>query len=148
MAEQTVPQRPDHYGHVDALNNLRQTAHAASIVRAVLMAVHAQGREKMTFQNDEVSRWSSSIDAACRCLEKVQYDVNNTVNPPDSVDWFTSLNLLEAMGAALWSMETGSSKIDMTDEQVRDLCEAILDTLATLHDDLSAAAKRLQGDAA
>lgn len=148
MAEQTVPQRPDHYGHADALNNLRQTARAASIVRAVLMAVDAQRNEKMTFQNDVVSRWASSIDAACWCLEKVRDDYFNTVSPPCSGDWGTPLNLLEAMGAALWSMESGSSKTDMTAVQVRDLCEVILDTLSTLHDDLTEVANSLKGDAA
>lgn len=148
MADQTVTERQNHYGHAEALNNLRQTAHAASIVRVVLMAVDAQGREKMTFENDTVSRWASSIDAACWCLEKVRDDYFNAISPPDSIDWCTPLNLLEAMGAALWSMQTGSSTIDLKAVEVRDLCEVILETLATLHDDLSAAAKSLQGEAA
>lgn len=148
MADQTVPERPKHYGHDDALEDLRRTARAASIVRAVSLAVEAQQDGVVTYEGETMCRWWGSIDAAIWSIRKVRDVYMNTSDSPNSVDWCTPLNLLEAMGAALFQLDVGPNKNAMTATQVRDLCEAVLESLSALHDDLSAAAKELQGGAA
>ena len=148
MAEQTVPQQSEHYGYANALDNLRQTAQAAAIVRAVCLAVVAQEDGVVNYDDNKPCRWATSIDAAVWRMHKVRDSYMETINSPASVDWCTPLNLLEAMGAALWHLDIGTNKYAMNHDEVMNLCEAVLETLSTLHDDLSATAKELQGGAA
>lgn len=146
MADQTVPERPKDYRHADALENLRQTARAASIVRAVYLAVEAQDDGSVKYGDNKVCRWWGSIDVAISYVEKVRDAYTETrCAPISSVDWCTPLNLLEAMGAALWQLDVGPMKNAMSADEIQDLCEAVLETLAVLHDELSAVAKELQG---
>lgn len=146
MADQNVPEQTKRYGHADALEDLRQTAKAASIVRAVAIAIAAQADHP---EKDEdlytFVKWAPSIDAALWCAEKVKVSQTETVDAPDGVDWCTPLSLLEAMAAVCWRTDVPEDKA-MCCYQVEDLCEAVLDALSTLHDDLSTVASSLKAE--
>lgn len=144
MADQTVPEQAKHYDHADALDDLRQTAKAASVVRAVSMAV-AYEAEMVVRDADahKLVRWAPSVDAALWCLEKIKTSFMDTIDSPNSVDWCTPLSLLETMAAVFWNEQVPEDKA-MCSAQVEELCEVILDTLSTLHDDLSAEASNLK----
>lgn len=144
MADQTVPEQAKHYDHAAALEDLRQTAKAASIVRAVSIAVAAQAdhpekeEDLYTFV-----KWAPSIEAALGCVKKIAAAQTETIGSPVGVDWSTPLSLLEAVEAVFWRDDVPVDKA-MCCGQVEDLCEAVLDALSTLHEDLSVAASNLK----
>lgn len=80
----------------------RAVAEARSICRVVAMAIDAQMDGSVSFDDATVARWGPSIDAASHRLRTVGSILGETVGSPPTCDWWTSLNLLEALGAAMW----------------------------------------------
>lgn len=149
MADQTVTESIDKYGYNDAREALRQTAQAMAIMQAVSLAVAAQEDGSVHYDDNKLSRWQPAVDAACARVRTVRDALLNKAMVPDGVDWFTSLTILEATGAALWHTAGGVHDDTALDsEQLQSLAEAAMDSLGVMYEELSNAAGDLSGDAA
>ena len=149
MADQTVADSADTYGYDDARESLRQTAQAMAIMQAVSLAVAAQEDGSVHYDNNKFSRWQPAVDAACDRVCAVRDALLNKASAPDGVDWWTSLTILEAAGAALWHA-AGRLHDDtaLGSDQLQSLAEAAMDSLGVMYEELSNAAGDLSGDAA
>lgn len=142
-ADQTVAESIGKYGYDDAREALRQTAQAMAIMRAVSLAVAAQEDGSVRYDDNEVSRWNPAVDAACARVRTVRDALMNKASAPDGVDWFTSLTILEATGAALWHTVGGGHEDTALDsEQLQSIAEAAMDSLGAMYEALS----RVAGD--
>lgn len=148
-ADQTVAESVDKYGYDDAREALRQTAQAMAIMQAVSLAVAAQEDGSVHYDDNKFSRWHPAVDAACARVCTVRDALLNKAMVPDGVDWFTSLTILEATGAALWHTVGGGHEDTALDsEQLQSLAEAAMDSLGVMYEELSKAASDLSGNAA
>lgn len=149
MADQTVAESVDKYGYDDARKALRQTAQAMAIMQAVSLAVAAQEDGSVHYDDNKFSRWYPAVDAACARVRTVRDALLNKAMVPDGVDWFTSLTILEATGAALWHTVGGvHDDAALNSEQFQSLAEAAMDSLGVMYEELSNAAGDLSGGAA
>lgn len=149
MSDQTVAESVDTYGYDDAREALRQTAQAMAIMQAVSLAVAAQEDGSVHYDNNKFSRWQPAVDAACARVRAVRDALLNKASAPDAVDWWTSLTILEAAGAALWHTVGGVHEdAALGSEQLQSLAEAAMDSLGVMHDELSTVADDLSGVAA
>lgn len=145
MADSTVNELADVYGYEDAKDALRHTAQAMAIVRAVSLAVAAQVDGSVLYDDDNrVSRWVSAIDAACARVRLVRNAIINRAAAPDSVDWCTPLNILEATGAALWHMDFGHVHEAMSHDDLQSVCEAAISSIGEMYEELSTVADGLR----
>lgn len=149
MADQTVPDTPDLYDYSDARLALRKTSQAMALMRAVALAVEAQEDGAVRYDNNKFSRWGPVVDGAIDRVQAVRDAMLNKASSPDTVDWWTSLAILEATGAALWYM-AGSADGDtaMEAEQLQSISEAAIDSLGSMFQELSNVADELSGSAA
>ena len=82
----------------DAALVLRNVTAARAILRAVALAGRAQFDGSVKYENNKPERWQPAVDAACDRLQAVRDVLMQTSSSPN-VDWFTSLTLVEALGA-------------------------------------------------
>ncbi|MDP3323068.1 MAG: hypothetical protein Q8S71_05940 [Hydrogenophaga sp.] len=149
MADQTVAESVDAYGYDDAREALRQTAQAMAIMQAVSLAVAAQEDGSVHYDNNKFSRWQPAVDAACARVRSVRDALLNKAIAPDGVDWFTSLTILEAVGAALWHTAGGlHGDTALASDQLQSVAEAAMDSLGVMYEELSTVADDLSGGAA
>lgn len=149
MSDQTVAESVDTYGYDDAREALRQTAQAMAIMQAVSLAVAAQEDGSVCYDDNKFSRWWPAIDAAIARVRVVRDALLNKASIPDGVDWFTSLTILEATGAALWHTVGGlHGDTALESEQLQSLAEAAMDSLGVMYEELSMVAGDLSGGAA
>lgn len=144
MAEQTVLDRPLHFTRDDAGDALRNTAQAMAIIRTVSLAVAAQGNGVELFEDDSVSRWQPAIDAACERVGVVRFLMNERVDSPVDVEWWTPITMLEALCAALWNRNQGGAAEELSDEEMQGCLDAVHDSLCRVRTSLLAAADRLK----
>lgn len=80
-----------------------KVSEALAVCRIVSLATAAQMDCAVDFfgSDPSASRWLSSIEPACERLRQVRTILGETSGAP-ALDWFTPLNLLEALGAAMW----------------------------------------------
>lgn len=147
MADQTVLDRPTHFTHEDACDALRNTSQAMAILRAVSLAVTAQGNGAARFDDDSVSRWQPSIDAACERVGVVRFLMNERVGSPVDVEWWTPITMLEALGAALWNRNQGGTADELSDEEMQGCLDAVQESLCRVRASLLTAADRLKPQA-
>lgn len=141
MADQTVAESADKYGYNDVQEALRKTAQAMAIMRVLSLAVAAQEDGSVIYDNNKFSRWGPVVDAACERVHAVRDALQNKANAPDAVDWWTSLAILEATGAALW--HTGGPSHDdaaLEAEQVQSVADSAFDCLESMYGELTAIA--------
>ena len=149
MADQTVAERADKYGYNDAREALRQTSQAMAIVRAVSLAVAAQEDGSVIYDDNKFSRWGPAIDAAIARVHAVRDALQNKASAPDVVDWWTSLAILEATGAALWYTAGGlHGDTALESDQLQSIADAAMDSLGEMYEALSNVASGLSGGAA
>lgn len=89
---------------------------ARAIVRAVALAVTAQEQGSVSYENGTAERWWASLDLVCLKLMAVRDLVAKRCNSPD-VDWFTPLNVLEAVGAAAWHATSSRAAAERLDSE-------------------------------
>jgi hypothetical protein len=102
--------KPDNAGHPRRFSaaEVRRSATAArAICHAVAIAAAAQLDGAVAFEDVEASRWQPSIDEACELLYVVRKQLIDTAGAPTGCDWWTPINLLEALGSAMWHRRAG-----------------------------------------
>lgn len=85
----------------DGADMCRNVNQARAICRAVAIATEAQIDGSVVYDDPEPSRWGPAIDMACERLNEVRTALTETAEGPN-YNWWTPLNLLEALGAAMW----------------------------------------------
>lgn len=104
---------------------------ARAILRAVALAARAQFEGSVNYENNNTERWQPAVDAACVRLQAVR-DALMETGPAPCVDWYTSLTLLEAMGAALWH-GNGCSQADKLEEvELESLAQVVIESLDSM----------------
>jgi hypothetical protein len=90
------------FSAVNAASVVRNAQAARVIFRTVVLAMSAVEDGSMSFDdNGKSSRWSAAISAACSKMKLIRDDLMETSSAP-TLDWYTPLNLIEALDAALW----------------------------------------------
>lgn len=96
--------------HVEEV--FRNVAEARAICRVVALANDGMMDGAVQFDDSPASRWEPSIDQACGRVRAVRDVLIETSCAPDC-NWWTSLNLLEALGASMWHcLGPGNDKLD------------------------------------
>ena len=131
MAEATVSETALAYTKGDAEASLKNVAQAVAIIRAVQVAADAVKDGAMKYEFDHVTRWGPAIGAATHRLSLVK-DVFTERTGAPSLNWFTSLTLLEAFDAAMWHAGVLSDVEGLDADNVKDMCEAIISELGNL----------------
>ncbi len=144
MADQTVLDRPLQFTYDDACDALRNTAQAMAILRAVSLAVTAQGNGAARFEDDSVGRWHPCIDEACERVNVVRFLITERLGSPVDVEWWTPITMLEALGAALWNRVQGDTAEELSDEEIHGCLGAVHESLCRMRVPLLAAADRLK----
>lgn len=90
------------FSAADARAVRRGVTEARAVCRIVALAVDAMLAGTRFDDDEAVSRWHPSIEVACDRLRDVRSALGETIDAPGH-DWFTPLNLLEALSAALRS---------------------------------------------
>jgi hypothetical protein len=85
----------------DAEDLYRNVTEARSICRVVALATAGLIDGSVQFDDALASRWEPAIDQACGRLRAVGAILLETLGAPN-YNWWTPLNLLEALGAGLW----------------------------------------------
>ena len=147
MAEQTVAERADKYGYDDVREALRKTAQAMAMMRVLSLAVAAQEDGSVIYDDNKFSRWGPVVDAACERVHAVRDSLQNKANAPHAVDWWTSLAILEATGAALWHTAGGlHSDTALEAEQVQSVADAAFDCLESMFSELVETAETMTSE--
>lgn len=146
MAEHNVPDEASRFDLDTARDALREMGRARAILWAVGLAVAAQEDGSVEYDDNELSGWGPAVDAASAHLHAVRYAFCNTVDNPSTVDWWTSLNLVEAMGAALWHVGTGSHKGKVSGDQVRACADAAIESLDQMREEMIAVIRTLEAN--
>ena len=136
MADQTVT--PQEFGYEQACEALRKTAQAMAILQFIWIAVEAGEDACVKFKGDGVERWQISVDAAIECAHAARdVIIEKSGTAPDDLDWWTPVNLLEAMGAALWGIQSGVAKGRLEPDQLQSMIDVAMDSLGRLYEALS-----------
>jgi hypothetical protein len=121
----------------DAALVLRNVTAARAILRAVALAARAQFEGSIEYANNKPDRWQPAVDAACVRLQAVRDVLMETRSAPN-VDWFTSLALVEALGAALWYGNSCSQGKQLEEVELESVAEAAIETIDSLMEDCAA----------
>lgn len=105
-----------------------------AILRAVALAARAQFDGSVIYENNNAERWQPAVDAACVRLQAVRDVLMQTGNAP-SVDWYTSLTLLEAMGAALWHGNACLQSDKLEEVELESLAQVAIESLDSMMDE-------------
>ncbi|MDP2018644.1 hypothetical protein [Hydrogenophaga sp.] len=115
----STPEKVMPFTSADAHRVREWVLQARAIVRAVALAVTAQEDGSVSYDNGPEERWWASLDLVCSKLGAVRDLLSSRRNAPD-VDWFTPLNVLEAVGAAAWHATGSRAGEDQLDaEEIR-----------------------------
>lgn len=149
MADQTVT--PQEFGYEQACEALRKTAQAMAILQVIWIAVEAgeDGCVHFKGKGNGVERWQISVDAATECVQGARdVIIERSVTAPDCLDWWTPVNLLEAMGAALWGLQNCVDSGRLQPDQLQTMIDVTMESLGRLYEALSIEADRLKPVAA
>lgn len=131
MADQTVADLGNRFDLTDASDARRLTYQALAILRAVRIAIDAQEDGAVSYSDNVVQRWLPAVDAARSRLGVVRdLLMEKPYAPP--VDWYTSLNLIEAMSAALWHSDVGGCEVAFESEDMQACADAAIDSLDSM----------------
>lgn len=144
MAEATVSEPARTYTKDDAKAATTNVAQAVAILRAVKVAADAVACGSVEYKRGHVTRWGPAIGAATHRVELVRDCLIDRARAP-TIDWFTSLALLEAFDAALWhGVDATMSPVNtlegshwMDTANVKDMCDTIISELGTLKMELA-----------
>lgn len=142
MADQTVT--PQEFGYEQACNALRKTAQAMAILQVIWIALDAGEDGCLTLKDHGPERWQPSADAAVECAMGARDAIIESVSTPDNLDWWTPLNLLEAMAGAMWGVENGVGKGRLQADQLQSFIDVSMESLRKLYEALSIEAGRLK----
>lgn len=142
MADQTVT--PHEFGYEQARDALRKTAQAMAILQVIWIAVEAGEDGCLTFKGHGLERWHPSVDAAVECAMGARDAIIESVLTPDNLDWWTPLNLLEAMAGAMWGIESGVGDGRLQPDQLQSFIDVAMGSLGKLYEALSIEADRLK----
>ena len=118
----------------DAALVLRNVTAARAILRAVALAARAQFDGSVKYENNKPERWQPAVDAACDRLQAVRDVLMQTSSSPN-VDWFTSLTLVEALGAALWRGNSCSQGEQLEEVELESVANTAIELLDSLMED-------------
>lgn len=124
-----------------------KVSEALAVCRIVKLATAAQMDRAVDFfgSDPSASRWLSSIDPACERLREVRTILCET-SGATALDWFTPLNLLEALGAAMWHCSTPDGDAAIGHDELQAFMRVAIASLDQLADGLrSAVAEGLEG---
>lgn len=117
MASQIIPPAPSdnvtHIAAAKAKTGLRKfnavdldivclkVSEARAVCRVVALATAALIDHSVEYRDPNASRWWPALESAFERVQEVGSVLSETVAAPVA-DWWTPLNLLEALGAAMW----------------------------------------------
>lgn len=142
MADQTVT--PQEFGYEQACEAMRKTAQAMAILQVIWIALEAGQDGCVQFKGGGLERWNVSVNAAVECAHGARDAIIESVQTPDELDWWTPVNLLEAMGAALWGIESGVCNGRLEADQLQSMIDVTMESLGRLYEALSREADRLK----
>ena len=125
------------FGKNQATLVLRNATAARAILRVVALAARAQIDGSVQYEDNKPERWQPAVDAACDRLQAVRDVLIDSRSAP-GLDWFTSLALVEALGAALWCHHTASSVDSLDELEFETAAQVAIDTLDSLLADCEA----------
>lgn len=147
MAVDTVADPVDRFELKHVNEALRLASQAMAILRTVWLAVEAQEDGAVSYADNKFSRWGPAVDAACSRVCSVRDLLISNANSPYTVNWWTSLNLLEALGAALWQSGTGTNKYGLESDELQSCARAAIDSLGEMYEELESAYSALETEA-
>lgn len=142
MADQTVT--PQEFGYEQACEAMRKTAQAMAILQVVWIALEAGEDGCVNFKGEGLGRWFPSLEATTECIHDARDLIIESSNAPKTVDWWTPLNLVEALDAALWGIQSGVGRGRLDAGQVQSMIDATIESLDKLCEALSVEADRLK----
>lgn len=142
MADQTVI--PQDFGYEQACEALRKTAQAMAILQVVWIALEAGEDGCVNFKGEGLGRWFPSLEATTQCIQDVRDLIIESRNAPETVEWWTPLNLVEALDAAVWGIQSGVGKGRLQVDQFQSMIDVAVGSLGRLYEALSNEADRLK----
>ena len=121
----------------DAVGLVRvNVATARALLRTLILALEAVEDGAILFKEDPgPARWSNVLSQVCKRLVTVRTALTESVSAP-SVDWWTPLNLADALDAALWGAATGKRVWGLEGPEVISAAQAVIDSLDALMEDI------------
>lgn len=113
---------------------LRAIYQARSVMRSVELAAAAQEDGAVNYGDDNgAKRWGPAIDFAVQRIVVVRDIATGTAadGARSDVAWYTSLTLLQALGAALWRGESDQARALDVDE-LQTAAQAVIEALEEL----------------
>jgi hypothetical protein len=139
MSEKNIPQQNPRitlaasvrrFGASEAALMMSNVKAARSILRTVILALEAIDDGSASFDGG-TERWEPAVSEACTRLCAVRSVLIESASPPN-LDWFTPLNLVEALDAALWHGHSCSRGEQLSSEEVIFAAQVVIDSLDTL----------------
>lgn len=124
----TSNERKGIFSAADALSVIGNIKASRAILRAVALAASAQSDGSVDYEDNNAERWQPAVDAACIRLQAVR-DVLMQSAETHGVDWYTSLALLEAIGAALWHGNSCSQADKLDEAELESLAQVVIESL-------------------
>lgn len=110
---------------------LRAIYQARAVMRSVELAAAAQ-EDGAVIYSDGATRWGPAIDFAIKRITSVRdLAIGSADCAPTDVAWYTPLNMLEALGAALWRGQSDSNGA-MDFDELQTAAQAVICALEEL----------------
>lgn len=129
LPETNDPVAASPMGELADLQN--QAAAARAIFRAVSLAAQAQSDRSVSYEDDLPARWHSAVELGCGRLNEVRRIAVESTGPAGRVNWFSSLGLAEAVGAALWHA-AGTEAAGLSSDELSIVADAVVDSIDAL----------------
>ena len=121
---------------------IRAIYQARAVLRSVELAAAAQEDGAVDYDDDNgAKRWGPAIDFASKRIALVRDIATGTTSDsaPTDVAWYTSLTMLEALGAALWrghsdtDTEMDYCELQTAAQAVIEALDELAEECATVH---------------
>lgn len=113
---------------------IRAIYQARAVMRSVELAAAAQEDGSVDYDDDNgAKRWGPAIDFASKRIATVRDIATGSTShsAPTGVAWYTSLAMLQALGAALWRGHSDSDT-EMDYSELQTAAQAVIEALDEL----------------
>ena len=137
MATKNVHQ--DFFISDEVVSVLANVTSARALLRTLIFAVQAVEDGSILFEDEPgVGRWSILLAQVRKRLVAVRSVLTESISAP-TVDWYTPLNLAEALDAALWHLCARHDHLTLESADVISAAQAVIDSLDELLADIQSA---------
>lgn len=112
-----------------------KVSEARAVCRVVALATDALIDHAVVYRDPGAGRWNPAIECACQRLREVGSILGEVLDPPPA-DWWTPLNLLEAVGAALWRCADAGGGVVLEHDELAPFMRVTIAALDDLADEL------------